>query len=119
MPILASLVTQIRTQGGVSIQDRYNERYNELMNRIETMALEYNNVVFASGHEHTLQYIEEEGIKQIVSGSGAKESFAALSNNGLFSSGKQGFVEFNIYKNKYIPSFLKLILILAGGLLTI
>ncbi|PSG90661.1 metallophosphoesterase [Aurantibacter aestuarii] len=99
MPILASLVTQIRTQGGVSIQDRYNERYNELMNRIETMALEYNNVVFASGHEHTLQYIEEEGIKQIVSGSGAKESFAALSNNGLFSSGKQGFVEFNIYKN--------------------
>jgi len=99
LPILASLITQIRTQGGVSIQDRYNERYNNLMNRIETMALEYNNIVFASGHEHTLQYIENGGIKQIVTGSGAKESGAALSYNGLFSTGKQGFVELNIYKD--------------------
>ncbi|WP_313791279.1 metallophosphoesterase [Lacinutrix neustonica] len=48
VPVLASLLTQVRTQGGVSIQDRYNERYNELMNRIETMALEYDNIVFAS-----------------------------------------------------------------------
>ena len=99
MPILGSLATQIRTQGGVSIQDRYNERYNELMNRLETMALEYNNVVFASGHEHTLQYIENNSIKQIVSGSGAKEAVVALSNNGLFAYGKQGFAQLNIYKD--------------------
>jgi len=99
LPILASLLTQVRTQGGVSIQDRFNERYNELMNRIETMALEYNNIVFASGHEHSLQYIENNGIKQIVSGSGAKTSAAALSKNGLFSVGKQGFAALTIYKD--------------------
>ena len=68
LPILGSLATQIRTQGGVSIQDRYNERYNELMKRLETLASEYDNIVFASGHEHTLQYIEKDAIKQIVSG---------------------------------------------------
>jgi len=99
LPILASLLTQIRTQGGVSIQDRYNERYNELMKRIETLALEYDNIVFASGHEHSLQYIENEGIKQIVSGSGSKNSAAALSKNGLFSAGKQGFAELTIFKD--------------------
>ncbi|NND25105.1 MAG: phosphoesterase [Flavobacteriaceae bacterium] len=99
LPILASLAAQIRTQGGVSIQDRYNERYNELMNRLNTLASSYNNVVFASGHEHTLQYIEDEKIKQIVSGSGGKASYATLSNNGLFSYGKQGFAKLNYYED--------------------
>src|SRR5690606_20189085 len=52
IPILSSLVTQIRTQGGVSIQDRYNELYNDLMKRVETLATESGNIVFVSGHEH-------------------------------------------------------------------
>ncbi len=99
IPILASLATQIRTQGGVSIQDRYNERYNNLMNRIETMALDSDKLVFVSGHEHTLQYNEKNRIKQIVSGSGAKESYASLSDTGWFSYGKQGFAELTIYKD--------------------
>ncbi|NNC49403.1 MAG: phosphoesterase, partial [Flaviramulus sp.] len=99
LPGIASLITQLRTQGGVSIQDRYNERYHELMSRLETMSLDAENVIFASGHEHTLQYIENEGIKQIVSGSGAKESFSELSNNGLFSTGEQGFAELTIFKD--------------------
>ena len=99
LPILASLVTQIRTQGGVSIQDRFNERYNELMNRMERLVLDSKNVVIVSGHEHSLQYIENEGVKQIVSGSGAKESVAALGDNGLFSYGKQGFAELSIYED--------------------
>lgn len=99
LPILASLVTQLRTQGGVSIQDRYNERYNNLMKRIETLAYDSENLVFVSGHEHTLQYIENENIKQIVSGSGAKESAATLGDHGLFSYGKQGFAELTVYKD--------------------
>lgn len=99
VPVFASLIAQIRTQGGVSIQDRYNERYNKLMNRLETLAFESENLVFVSGHEHTLQYIEEDRIKQIVSGSGAKESAAALGKNGLFSYGKQGFAQLTVYKD--------------------
>ena len=99
LPILASLVSQIRTQGGVSIQDRYNERYNKLMKRLETMATDSKNTIFVSGHEHTLQYIETESIKQIVSGSAAKASYASLSNNGLFSYGKQGFASFTVFKD--------------------
>ncbi len=99
MPGLATLITQIRTQGGVSIQDRYNERYNELMSRLEPLLVDYNNVIVVSGHEHSLQYIEDEYIKQIVSGSASKHSNASLSNNGLFSYGKEGFAEFIIYED--------------------
>jgi len=99
LPGIASLITQLRTQGGVSIQDRYNERYHKLMSRLETLTLGAENVIFVSGHEHTLQYIEQQGIKQIVSGSGAKESAAALGDNGMFSTGEQGFVELTIFKD--------------------
>ncbi|MFD1062171.1 metallophosphoesterase [Winogradskyella litorisediminis] len=99
MPGLASLITQIRSQGGVSIQDRYNERYNNLMNRLETLLIGYDNVVVVSGHEHSLQYIKDEFVKQIVSGAASKQSEAALSENGLFSIGQQGFAELTIYKD--------------------
>ncbi|MEZ4803581.1 MAG: metallophosphoesterase [Gelidibacter sp.] len=99
IPILSSLVTQIRTQGGISIQDRYNELYNNLMKRIETLATESGNITFVSGHEHTLQYIETEHIKQIVSGAGSKESYVALSDNGLFTYGKQGFAVYTVFKD--------------------
>lgn len=99
MPGLASLITQIRSQGGVSIQDRYNERYNKLMNRLETLLIGYENVVVVSGHEHSLQYIEDTYVKQIVSGAASKQSEATLSENGLFSMGQQGFAELTIYKD--------------------
>ncbi|MGJ8590984.1 MAG: metallophosphoesterase [Aquaticitalea sp.] len=99
VPILSSLITQVRTQGGISIQDRYNELYNNLMKRLETLATDSGNITFVSGHEHTLQYIETEHIKQIVSGSGAKQSYAALSDNGHFSTGQQGFAVYTVFKD--------------------
>ncbi|WP_203296306.1 metallophosphoesterase [Luteirhabdus pelagi] len=98
LPILASLVAQIRAQGGVSVQDRYNELTNKLMNRLAPLAEKHGKVVIASGHEHTLQYHETDaGLIQIVSGSGAKDSFAALGQHGLFSYGGQGFAVLDLF----------------------
>lgn len=99
LPIIASLVTQVRSQGGVSPQDRYNNRYNELMKRLITLATDSDRVIFASGHEHTLQYIENEGIKQIVSGSGAKEAPVNLGKGARFAYGKQGFAVLDVYED--------------------
>ncbi len=100
LPGLASLVTQLRSQGGVSIQDRYNKQYNDLMQRISVLASDTDKVIFASGHEHSLQYIEHDAIKQIVSGAGAKNSAAALGEDGLFSYGGQGFAILDIYEDE-------------------
>ncbi|WP_136480274.1 metallophosphoesterase [Cognatitamlana onchidii] len=99
LPGIGSFVAQVRSQGGVSMQDRFNERYNELMLRIETIIFNRENVVLVSGHEHTLQYVEKGNVKQVVSGSGAKSSYATLGSNGLFSSGEQGFAELVFYKD--------------------
>ena len=99
MPGLASLAVQIRAQGGVSIQDRYNELYNDLMNRLENLATENGNIVFVSGHEHTMQYIDNGNIKQIVSGAGSKTSAVNLKNHGVFAYGYQGFAVLTVFKD--------------------
>ncbi len=97
MPVLASLIVQIRSQGGVSVQDRYNELYNNLMTRLQQLVKNNKRVVFVSGHDHTLQYIEKDGLRQIVSGSGSKESYAATGENGYFSDGRQGFAVLDVF----------------------
>jgi|TARA_R110002020_G_scaffold191187_1_gene390912 hypothetical protein len=94
---LASLVAQIRAQGGVSVQDRYNELSNKFMNKLALVAKKHGKLVFASGHEHTLQHVEEDGLVQILSGSGAKNGFAALGKSGLFSYGGQGFAVYDVF----------------------
>ncbi len=97
LPILGTLVTQIRSQGGVSPQDRYNVLYNKLMSRLMTLAKGNDRLILASGHEHSLQYTDLDGIKQIVSGSGSKNSAAALGDGAQFVSGTSGFAELKVY----------------------
>jgi len=101
LPGLASLGTLLRTSGGISPQDKQNKRYQELADRIASLARASNadRLIFASGHEHALQYIENDGIRQIVSGSGSKKSYVVLNNDGLFSYGDQGFVRLDVMKD--------------------
>ncbi|WP_062054920.1 metallophosphoesterase [Aquimarina longa] len=99
LPILGSLVAQIRSQGGVSTQDVSNVHYNKLMRRLSTMTRALDRVVFISGHEHSMQYIDSDGSKQIVSGSGSKSTPVTLGKNGLFASSNQGITVLDIYKD--------------------
>ncbi len=99
LPILGTIVTQMRSQGGVTAQDVSNVRYNKLMRRLSTMSRSVEKIVFVSGHEHSLQYIDNEGLKQIVSGSGSKVSSASLGKDGLFSYPGQGFAVLDVYAN--------------------
>ncbi|MDR5590600.1 metallophosphoesterase [Christiangramia sp. SM2212] len=99
LPILGSLATLIRTTGGVSIQDAQNNRYKSLANRLSVIAQGSERVIFASGHEHSLQYIEHDSVKQIVSGSGSKASYATLSNDGVFAYNGQGFAVLDVFKD--------------------
>ncbi|WP_027394621.1 metallophosphoesterase [Aquimarina latercula] len=99
LPVLGSLAMQIRTSGAISTQDNQNKQYKSLVRRLETLARGVERIIFTSGHEHSLQYIEHKGIKQIVSGAGAKNSFAKLNNNGLFAYGGQGFIRLDIHKD--------------------
>jgi len=99
LPILGSLATLIRTTGGVSITDKQNKRYKSFVTRLETLAQKSDRLIFVSGHEHSLQYIEHGKIKQIVSGSASKASYVNLSNDGFFAYPNQGFAVYDVFKD--------------------
>lgn len=99
LPILGTLVNFIRTTGGVTSTDIQNERYKGMRKRIETIAKRWGNVVFVSGHDHSLQYIEHDEIKQVISGSASKASYVGLRNDGLFAYSGQGFAALDVFED--------------------
>lgn len=99
LPVLGTLANLIRKMGGVSAQDAQNPAYRTLVNRLTTISQNSERVVFVSGHEHSLQYLENDAVKQIVSGSGCKTSGVKRSKHSNFASPNLGYVVLNIYKD--------------------
>ena len=97
LPFLGTFVNVLRRTTGASIADVNNKRYNELKQRLITLAQYSDKVILTSGHEHTLQYIVEESTPQIVSGSGAKKGVTRLLNGSKFSTGHMGYATLKIF----------------------
>lgn len=95
----STFIKQVKVQGAISKQDRYNERYNSLMDRIRVLTKDLDRLVFVSGLDQSLQYIENGSTKQIVSGSGSGATAANLGRYGQFSYGGEGFARLDIDKN--------------------
>ncbi|WP_411893369.1 metallophosphoesterase [Winogradskyella sp. A2] len=97
LPVLGTIKNVARKTGGVTNVDLQNKMYNELKNRVVSLAQDNDKVVFVSGHEHNLQYIVEGGLPQIVSGSGSKTSATRLIGNGKFSYGANGYARLDVF----------------------
>lgn len=99
LPVVGSLINLVRKTSGLSPQDAQHKQYRELSTRIETLIKDKSNIVFVSGHDHNLQYLEKNYIKQIISGSGSKREAARAINDNDFSYGGNGFAVIDVYKN--------------------
>jgi len=99
VPIVGSLVNVYRKTNGLSNVDLQNRHYNELKQRLVTLAQANKKVVFVSGHEHNLQYLEKDNLKQIVSGSGSKVTATRNVGAGLFSYGTPGYTRLDVFKD--------------------
>ncbi len=92
----STFIKQVKIQGSISKQDRYNERYNELMDRLKVLTKDLDRLVFVSSLDESLQYNENGSVKQIVSGSGSGATAASLGQYGQFVSGQEGFSRLDI-----------------------
>ena len=99
LPILGSFINFLRKTSGISPQDIQNKQYQLLVKRIKTLLQHQDNVIVVSGHDHNLQYIKSESIKQIISGAGSKSEAARAINPNDFSYGKNGFAVLTTYIN--------------------
>ncbi|WP_366512845.1 metallophosphoesterase [Kordia sp.] len=99
IPIVGSLKNILHNTTGIANVDIFHKRYNELRKRIITLSQENDKVIFVSGHDHSLQYIIEDNLRQIVSGSGAKVSGTRNVGGGQFSYGTQGYARLDVFKD--------------------
>ncbi|WP_298555526.1 metallophosphoesterase [uncultured Algibacter sp.] len=96
IPVLGTLKNILRKASGISPADLQNKKYNAFKRRIVTIAQENDKVLFVSGHEHSLQYLVQDNLPQIVSGAGSK-STATRNVSGEFSSSDSGFARLDVF----------------------
>lgn len=99
LPILGSLINLTRKTSGISPQDIQNKSYTLFIKRIKTLLQSQDNVIVVSGHDHNLQYINKDNIRQIISGAGSKSEAAKAVFPNDFSYGGNGYATLSIYEN--------------------
>ena len=100
MPVIGSVWNYTRAVSGIHVQDLQGKKYNTLNKRLQTMAQMYDNVVLVSGHERNLQYVEKNGVKQVISGALGDLSPARAIEAGSFSAGQLGYATLEIAADK-------------------
>ncbi len=98
-PGLGLLKNVLRKTSGVSHADFSHKNYAEMRKRLINLALQNEQVIFVSGHEHSLQYTQHDNVVQIVSGSGTQESPTKATGNTLFSYGVSGFARLDVFED--------------------
>ncbi|TRO67518.1 metallophosphatase [Christiangramia sabulilitoris] len=85
---------------GAGDQTRRNPQLGQLMGILETIARQYNDVIFLSGQDKNLQYIKDDGIEQVIAGVTEKPAKAKPEEDkDGFASYELGYVKMNINRN--------------------
>lgn len=99
LPIIGSAINLIRKTSGINPQDIQNKFYTNFTKRVKTLLQNQRNVVVVSGHDHNLQYLGKNNIRQIISGAGSKSDAAKAVSPNDFSYGGNGYASLTLYKN--------------------
>ncbi|MEM1321678.1 MAG: metallophosphoesterase [Bacteroidota bacterium] len=98
LPGLGSLAALIRGTVGTR-QDLAHPNYREMKDVLMRAAKKNGQFIFVSGHEHALQYFENERQYYVVSGAGSKDAPTRLGNGAQFAYGQQGYARLDFYSD--------------------
>jgi hypothetical protein len=101
LPVLGSVYPLTRAIFGTE-QDLKHPLYQVMIAEIEKVVKGHPNVIYVSGHEHSLQLIQDSSYNYVVSGSGSKNSRVSKSRRSLYASPKEGFMTLEVSKNKNV-----------------
>lgn len=82
-----------------SRQNFENPLYREFRKTLETLASQFDDVIFVSGNHANLQYLHNGRNPQIISATAAQTESARAVEEGDFASQKRGFAKLTVFKN--------------------
>jgi len=86
--------------GGFSNQSYFSNKMQYLIGRLETIASQFEDVVFVSGNHKNLQFVMDDEIPQVMSGAtGTIEKTRDNSEKVKFTSDKRGFSKLIVFKD--------------------
>jgi hypothetical protein len=98
LPLIGSLYPLYRKFGG-SDQDLPSYEYQHLKKELMTIFRDYKEIIYVAGHEHNLQYYNEENFHHIISGSGCKVNPLKAGGDVAFADKEHGFAKLVFYNN--------------------
>ena len=98
LPFLGSIYPFFRSNFG-HIQDLSNPFYQDMKKKFTAAMNQYDNVIYAAGHEHNLQYFFKDRTHHVISGAGSKVSNLRFNNKLDFGAEHKGFAKLEIYDN--------------------
>ncbi|HYC40952.1 MAG TPA: BamA/TamA family outer membrane protein [Chitinophagaceae bacterium] len=101
LPVIGSIYPITRGIFGTP-QDLKHPNYENMIDTIQKVAKAYKNVIFAGGHDHSLQLIKDSNYYYITSGSGAKTNRVYKSRKSLFAASLTGFAVLEVSRNKNV-----------------
>lgn len=101
LPVLGSIYPISRSVFG-SPQDISYPAYTNMVAMIQAETKQHPNVIYATGHDHSLQLLQDTSHFYIVSGAGCQTSRVENSKNSLFTKESLGFATLEISKNKNV-----------------
>ncbi|MEJ2005987.1 MAG: metallophosphoesterase, partial [Cyclobacteriaceae bacterium] len=101
LPVIGSIYPIARS-AGVSRQDTPNKVFKTYSAVIDSVSKIHDRLLYASGHDHNLQYIEKNNVRQIVSGSGSKVKYVSKGRGADFVYQERGYACIRYYANQQV-----------------
>lgn len=96
LPVFGSAYPLFRIFGG-SKQDLSNYRYQLLKRELMKIFNDYDDIIYACGHDHSLQYFKVDDLHHIISGSGSKVNPVKAGGDAIFIQKDWGFSRISFY----------------------
>ncbi|MCC9166484.1 metallophosphoesterase [Pontibacter harenae] len=98
LPVIGSIYPFARKYGGI-LQDIPHPRYQAYIEGLLNIFEKYDNIVYAAGHEHALEYFKHGKLPHIVSGSGCKTQYIDKGGDVTYVQKVKGFAKVLYYDN--------------------
>ena len=98
LPFIGSIYPLYRKKLG-NIQDLPHPEYQYLIKSLNGVFSKYEGIIYAAGHEHSLQYHFNNNNHYIVSGTGSKTAYVSKKGGAVFSASEKGYFKLISLKN--------------------